>query len=428
VTVPGATAVDAISVATLTAEAKAVLEGAFPKLWVKGEISGFKGGYASGHWYFTLKDETAQISCTVWRQATGRIPSPPVDGMQVMAYGQLTVWPAKGSMQFSVTAIEAEGEGLWKKQFDELKAKLEKEGLTDPARRRPLPRFPRTVAVITSSEGAALKDVVSVIQRRNVGVHVLVIPALVQGETAPDSLCEALARLDRLVAGGDWAEGAASVPTPDVLVIGRGGGSREDLWAFNHESVARAIAGCAIPTISAVGHETDVTIADYVADVRAATPSVAAETAVPILSELRAQVAQLAGMMADGLQDRVAVGQRDVDALTDGISRRAQRVTERRRVRADRIAARLAHLAPRALERRRSTVARLAGAIDALSPLAVLGRGFAVARGLDGAALGKRASFKQGAAFDLLLQDGRVRATAESVHADAPHLRTEKAP
>jgi exodeoxyribonuclease VII large subunit len=177
-----------------------------------------------------------------------------------------------------------------------------------------------------------------------------------------------------------------------------------------------------------VGHETDVTIADYVADVRAATPSVAAETAVPILSELRAQVAQLAGMMADGLQDRVAVGQRDVDALTDGISRRAQRVTERRRVRADRIAARLAHLAPRALERRRSTVARLAGAIDALSPLAVLGRGFAVARGLDGAALGKRASFKQGAAFDLLLQDGRVRATAESVHADAPHLRTEKAP
>ncbi len=429
-TVPGASAVDAISVATLTAEAKAVLEGAFPKLWVKGEISGFKA-YPSGHWYFTLKDESAQISCMVWKQATGRIPAKPTEGMQVMAYGQLSVWPAKGSMQFSVTALEAEGEGLWKKQFDELKAKLEKEGLTDPARRRALPRFPRTVAVITSSEGAALRDVVSVIQRRNPGVHVLVIPALVQGETAPDSICDALARLDRLVVAGTptaWADGASVVPIPEVLIIGRGGGSREDLWAFNHESVARAIAACAIPTISAVGHETDVTIADLVADLRAATPSVAAESAVPILSEVRAQVAQLAGMMADGLQDRVAVGQRDLDALTDGISQRAQRVTERRRVRADRIAARLAHLAPRALERRRSTLARLAGSLDALSPLAVLRRGFGVARGLDGAALGKRAAFKKGTAFDLLLQDGRVRATAESVHADAPHLPSEKAP
>lgn len=437
-TVPGASAVDAISVATLTAEAKAVLEGAFPKLWVKGEISGFKA-YPSGHWYFTLKDASSQISCTIWKQATGRIPSKPTEGMQVMAYGQLTVWPARGSMQFSVTALEAEGEGLWKKQFDETKAKLEKEGLTDPARRRPLPRFPRSVAVITSSEGAALRDVVSVIGRRNPGVHVLVIPALVQGESAPDSICEALARLDRLVSAtsgsaanagagaqpSGWAPGADAVPTPEVLIIGRGGGSREDLWAFNHESVARAIAACAIPTISAVGHETDVTIADLVADLRAATPSVAAETAVPVLTEIESFVKGLAGMMTDGLQDRVAVGQRHVDALADALSQRAQRVSERRRARSERIAARLAQLAPRALERRRASVARLAGAIDALSPLAVLKRGFGVARGLDGATLGKRAAFAPGVPFDLLLQDGRVRATPDSVHADAPHLRTD---
>ena len=424
-TVPGATAVDAISVATLTAEAKAVLEGAFPKLWVKGEISGFKA-YPSGHWYFTLKDETSQISCTVWKQATGRIPSKPTEGMQVVAYGQLSVWAAKGSMQFSVTSIEAEGEGLWKKQFDELRAKLENEGLTDPARRRAIPRFPRTVAVITSSEAAALRDVVSVIRRRNAGVHVLIIPALVQGDSAPDSICDALATLDRFVQGGEWAEGAHAVPTPEVLIIGRGGGSREDLWAFNHESVARAIAACRIPTISAVGHETDVTIADLVADLRAATPSVAAETAVPVLDDVRALVGKLAGMMTDGLQDRVAVGLRDVDSLADALAQRAQRVTERRRARSERIAARLSQLAPRALERRRATIARLAGSIDALSPLAVLGRGFGVARGLDGATLGKRGAFKAGTSFDLLLRDGRVRATADSVHADAPHLQQEK--
>jgi exodeoxyribonuclease VII large subunit len=420
---PGATAVDAISVAMLTAEAKAVLEGAFTPMWVKGEVSGFKS-YPSGHWYFTLKDATAQISCVTWKGSTFRIPSKPTDGMQVMALGQLTVYPAQGKMQFSVTALEAEGEGLWKKQFDETKARLDRDGLTDPARKRLIPRFPRTVAVITSGEGAALRDIVSVIARRNPGVHVVVIPAMVQGEGAPDSLCAALARLARWVGGkGEWT--AQPLAPPDVLIIGRGGGSREDLWAFNHEQVARAIAECPIPTISAVGHETDVTIADLVADLRAATPSVAAESAVPVLDDVRSFVAQLAGMMTDGLQDRIAVGARELRGRADGLAQRAQRLTERRRARADRTGARLAQLAPRAVERRRALLARLSGTLDALSPLAVLKRGFGVARGLDGAALARRAAFAPGLRFDLLLQDGRVRATADSVHADAPHLRSE---
>lgn len=418
----GATSAEALSVHALTSAAKDVLEGAFPKLWVRGEVSGFKQ-YPSGHWYFTLKDAEAQIPSVVWKFSTARIGERPVDGVQVRACGQLTVYPATGKMQFVVTAMEADGEGLWQKRFDETKARLEKDGLLDAARKRALPRFPRTVAVITSSEAAALRDVISVIGRRNPAVHVIVIPAAVQGEAAPESLLAALERLARWVRGGATLPGG--IPAPEVLIIGRGGGSREDLWAFNHEAVARAIAACPVPTISAVGHETDVTIADLVADLRAATPSVAAEHAVPVLSDVRDLVAQLAGMMADGLQDRIEVGRRDLDRRADALARRAQLLVERRRVRVDRVAARLAQQGPRAVERRRGRVETLGAMLEARSPLAVFARGFAVARGTDGTALAGRDAFVAGMPFDLLLRDGRVRATTASVHADAPHLRTD---
>lgn len=420
---PGATAGEALSVHDLTSAAKDVLEGAFPKLWVRGEVSGFKA-YPSGHWYFTLKDANAQLNAVVWKGATFKIPAKPSEGMQVMAYGQLTVWPASGKMQFSISQMMADGEGLWQKQFDETKARLEKDGLLDPSRKRALPRFPRTVAVITSSEAAALRDICSVIHRRNPGVEIVVIPATVQGESAPDSIVAALELLGRWVRG-ESAFRAASIPAPDVLIIGRGGGSREDLWAFNNELVARAIAACPIPTISAVGHETDVTIADLVADLRAATPSVAAEHAVPVLADLRAAVSQLGGIMADGLQDRVDHGARELRNRADALTQRAQRVSERRRARLERIVTRLGQLAPRAIEKRRALVGRLAAALEGRSPLAVLGRGFVVARGEDGRTLSRRAAFATGSSFDLLVQDGRVRATTDSVHAEAPHLRTD---
>jgi len=245
--------------------------------------------------------------------------------------------------------------------------------------------------VITSPDGAALRDIVSVIRRRNPGVTIVVIPAAMQGETAPESICQALDKLER------W--GGA-----DLLIIGRGGGSREDLWAFNHEGVARALAACRVPTISAVGHETDFTIVDFISDLRAATPSVAAESAVPVLAEVRQAVRQLAGFMSDALEDRLQRGARDLRQRADGLSQRARRVTERRR----------------------SRVAQVAGRIAALSPLGVLARGFSIARRVDGHALGQLASFEPGASFDLLLQDGRVRSTAVSLHTDGPHLRSDR--
>lgn len=420
-TAPGASAAEAISVHDLTSAAKAVLEGGIPEVWVRGEISSFKQ-YPSGHWYFTLKDENAQISAVVWKGKTFRIGAKPQDGMQVVAFGQLSVWPTSGKMQFAISALMADGEGLWQKQFDELKAKLTAEGLLDPSRKRALPRFPQTVAVITSSEGAALRDVQSVIRRRNPNVHVVLIPATVQGESAPDSLCAALARLERWAAGsGQWVGDA--LPAPDLLIIGRGGGSREDLWCFNDERVARAIAACSIPTISAVGHETDVSIADLVADVRAATPSVAAETAVPVLDEIREYVSEVAGRMSDALQDKVDVGATELRRRGDALAQRARRVAERRRARMERVADRLVQLAPRVVERRRALLAKLGAGLDARSPLAVLQRGFVVARGPDGATLTHRDAFAPGSPFDLLLRDGRVRAVTERVDDQAPHLK-----
>ncbi|MEK6612266.1 MAG: exodeoxyribonuclease VII large subunit, partial [Gemmatimonadota bacterium] len=283
---PGETAETALTIADLTQTAKAILEGAMPPLWIRGEVSNFTA-HRNGHWYFTLKDATAAISCVVWARDASRIPAMPDEGMQVMAHGQLSVYAARGQMQFMVRALEAEGEGLWRKAFEATRARLEKDGLLDPARKKPIPRFPTRVAVVTSPDGAALHDITSVIARRNPTVDIIVVPAAVQGESAPASIVAALERVAR------W-RGA------DVVIIGRGGGSREDLWAFNDEAVARAIAACPLPTISAVGHEVDVTIADLVADLRAATPSAAAEAAVPVLADIVAGIAMLRATMIAG--------------------------------------------------------------------------------------------------------------------------------
>jgi exodeoxyribonuclease VII large subunit len=382
---PGTTPETALSIAALNNATKDVLEGAFEPLWVKGEVSKLTA-HSNGHWYFTLKDARAQLSCVVWSRDIPRIPAKPDDGMSVTAFGQLSMYPARGQVQFMVTKMEAEGEGLWRKAFEATRASLEKDGLLDPSRKRALPRYPRRVAMVTSLDGAALHDVRSVLARRDPTVELIAVGATVQGESAPASI---VAALDRLVRWHD-ADPANYV---DTVIVGRGGGSREDLWCFNDERVARAIAACPIPTISAVGHEVDVTIADLVADLRAATPSAAAEAAVPVLDEVRADVAALGANM----RDAVTAIMRDATSSVRQLSRV------------------LALRAERSVERRRARVQELAARVDGLSPLSTLARGYAVARQRNGGALPSATGFRPGMEFDLQFRDGIITARTEAI-------------
>jgi exodeoxyribonuclease VII large subunit len=371
---PGATAESAVAVSTLTHIAREVLEGAFVPLWVRGEVSDFKA-HRNGHWYFCLRDDASQIRCVVWASQQRRIPAPPDDGMQVTALGQLTVYAARGDMQLQVSRLEAAGDGLWRKALEQAMARLERDGLLAPERKRPLPRFPRRVAVVTSPDGAALRDIIAVVRRRCPIVELVVVPAKVQGEGAEEELVAAIDRVSR------WAD-------VDAVIVGRGGGAREDLWAFNDERVARALSACAVPTISAVGHEVDVTLCDLVADLRAPTPSAAAEAAVPVLADVRAQLAGLAAAMRGGVERRVL----DARQMLEHSARDLRLVVTR------------------SVERRRARLENAAGRMHALSPLATLGRGYAVARDTEGRTLASVSQFTPGVEFSLTLHDGTTNA------------------
>jgi exodeoxyribonuclease VII large subunit len=267
------------SVSEVNAAARELVEGAFPALRVVGEVSNFTRA-RSGHCYFSLRDESAQIRCVMWRDEARRLPTLPEEGMEVRALGRLSLYEPRGEFQLVVAELEGRGEGLWRLAMERLRARLDAEGLTDPLRKRPLPRVPLRIGVVTSPTGAVLHDIVKVVRRRAPWTRVVLAGCRVQGEGAAEEIAAAI----RLLARANCV---------DVVIVARGGGSIEDLWAFNEEVVARAIAECPIPTISAVGHETDVTIADLVADLRAPTPSAAAEAAVPdgevLRRELRAR-------------------------------------------------------------------------------------------------------------------------------------------
>jgi exodeoxyribonuclease VII large subunit len=374
---PGAKPESAVSISTLTRIAKDVVEGAFTPLWVRGEVSDFKA-HRNGHWYFCLRDESSQLRCVVWSRDRQRIPAAPDDGMQLSALGQLTVYPARGEIQFRITAMEAAGDGLWRKALELSIARLREEGLLAAERKRRLVAFPRRVAVVTSPDGAALHDILAVVRRRCPVVEIVVVPARVQGDGAVEELVAAIERVSR------WRE-------TDTVIVGRGGGAREDLWAFNDERVARALASCAVPTISAVGHEVDVTLCDMVADLRAPTPSAAAEAAVPVLGDLRSQLDSCAAAMKGGLQRRAASARMQLVRGTRDLRSAAQRATGSRRARLESVAGRL----------------------NALSPLGTLARGYAVARDDSGRALTNAASFTPGLHFQLVLRDGAVRATVD---------------
>jgi exodeoxyribonuclease VII large subunit len=397
-----------LSVSKLNALVRQLLERRIPPLWVEGEISGWKR-YSSGHRYFSIRDGDAQVDAVMFRSDAQRLPAEPEEGMKIRAFGSVTLFEQRGRFQFTVRRIEATGDGgLWRLAFERLRRKLEAEGLLDPARRRPLPMYPRTVGIVTSASGAVLHDIVHVIRRRAPWTRVLLSQARVQGEGAALDVARAIRLLQR------------APVRPDVIIVGRGGGSVEDLWAFNEEPVARAIADCPVPVISAVGHETDVTIADLVADLRAPTPSAAAEHAVPDGATLRQEMLATRSRLGRALR-RYAVSRRDrAEALRDRLEQRMHRLLENRRNRVGRLEDRMDTRMHRIVDARRAVIGTLGAQLDALSPLQSLRRGYAVPLDDDGHVLRRRAEFRPGAAFRLRVLDGVVDATTDATHQLSP--------
>jgi exodeoxyribonuclease VII large subunit len=384
------------SVAEVNRAVRRLLEGQVVPLWVGGEVAAWTRA-GSGHRYFTLKDDEAQIRCVMWRLDAERLPADPEEGMRVRAFGSLTLYEARGEFQLVVRRLEGEGrEGLWKLAFERVRKRMEEEGLLDPARKRPIPRFPRSVGIVTSLSGAALHDIVSVIRRRAPWTRLLVRGAKVQGDGAAEDIAGAV----RVLGGSREV---------DVLIVGRGGGSVEDLWAFNEEPVARAIAACPVPVISAVGHEIDVTIADLVADLRAPTPSAAAEAAVHDRHAVLDALAAVRPRLARGLGRQAERRRHRIQEREMRLTRAVQRLVEPRRVRVERLADRLEAAAKSAVGSRRERLRTAAGKVEALSPLSTLRRGYAVPLGKGGRVLRSASEFTLGEQFDLRVADGRVR-------------------
>ena len=399
-----------LTVSELTGQIRALLEERYVEVWIEGELSNSRV-WNTGHMYFTLKDGGAQLRGVMFRSAVRALRFEPRDGLRVVARGRISVYDPKGEYQIVCEHLEPEGLGALQLAFDQLKQRLSAEGLFEPDRKRPLPAFPRKIGVVTSADGAAVRDIIQVLRRRYPNAHIVLRPTRVQGAGAAPDIARALAAIGQ-------------VPGVDVVIVGRGGGSIEDLWAFNEEAVARAIAACPVPTISAVGHETDVTIADFVADLRAPTPSAAAELVVAKRDDVGAHIDRLAhrahrsldarlrrhesrlqAVLARpgyaGVQGRVAMRGRHAGELTHQLRQglRAHVATCERtyqslrlaletfdlRRRLGRVRARLVEAdgklaGARAYTRHRAD-SRLRGAaarLDALSPLAVLGRGYAV--------------------------------------------------
>ena len=379
---PGCSRETAITITELNEATRAIVESSFGRFWVKGEVGDFKTN-KNGHWYFSLRDRTAQMACVIWAKDQRGIPAPPDDGMQVLVQAQLTMYPANGRLQLRITAMEAAGEGLWRKAMQQTVDRLNADGLLAPERKRPLPRYPRVIAIVTSMTGAALRDIISVAIRRRPGLRIVVSGTSVQGDDAPAEIVAAIRRVML------WGRA-------DVLIVGRGGGSREDLWAFNDERVARAIAKCTIPVVSAVGHEIDTTVCDLVADSRAATPSAAAEMVIPTIADMRSVLIASRRRLTGGVQRRADIAAQDLR----GVARDMK----------------LASI--RAVERRTAQLSAEAGRLHALSPLATLARGYAIARGAAGETLHSVASFKPGDRFRLQLRDGSIAATVDEVPDD----------
>lgn len=394
----------ALSVGQLTAYLADLLEEdpLLQDVWVRGEVSNFKR-HVSGHCYFTLKDAEAQLDCVLFSHRATRLDFEPQDGMQVLAHGQVRVYPPRGRYQLYVDSMAHEGLGLLYAEFQRLFRKLQAEGLFDEARKRPLPAFPRWVGVITSPSGAAIRDILTVLRRRWPAVNVVFCPAQVQGEEAPASLIQALRWMNEQ-------------PEVEVIILGRGGGSIEDLWAFNDEALARAIFASRIPVVSAVGHERDFTLADYVADRRAPTPSAAAAIVVPEREEVEHRLRTYAQRFLAAARQRLQQARWALEHLEQ---RRAWRIPQERiateQQRLDEWMERVQAALARLLREKRQALQGIERRLEALSPYRVLERGYSLVLRRDGRLVDRVGKVKPGERVDIRLADGRLEALIEGI-------------
>ncbi|HVC96316.1 MAG TPA: exodeoxyribonuclease VII large subunit [Pirellulales bacterium] len=393
-----------LSVFELTSQIKDLLEGNFQSVWVSGEISNLSRPQ-SGHCYLTLKDDRAQVRAVLWRMTAARLRFDLEDGLEVICHGDLEVYAPRGSYQLVIRRIEPKGVGALELKLRKLREKLAGEGLFDTGRKRPLPRFPRRVAFVTSPTGAAIRDFLEVLRRRWRGADVLVVPARVQGEGAAEEIAAAINLVNRL---------PLSI---DCLVVGRGGGSLEDLWAFNEEVVVRAIHASRIPVVSAVGHEIDVTLSDLVADVRALTPSEAAERIVPDAEELLRALAAQQHRLSISLRRRASQVRSRLDQLAERrvFRKPFERVHDLAR-RLDEWSARWSRAAWQRLAFARGRADSMAGRLESLSPLAVLGRGYSLTeRAGDGRLLRDAAELTVGDEIRTRFHKGRATSRVEAI-------------
>ena len=356
-----------LTISELNASVHDLLESSFAELWVEGEISNCKP-YPSGHTYLSLKDDKAQVRAVLFKGSSFGVKFKFQDGLKILARGRVTSYEARGELQFIISGAEPREKGALQLALEQLKAKLQAEGLFDQDRKKPLPPYPKCVGVVTSGQGAAVRDIINVLSRRWPGLDIRIWPVKVQGPGAAEEIAAAIRGFNELA------------PDTEVLLVGRGGGSIEDLWAFNEEPVARAIAESGIPVISCVGHETDTTIADFVADLRAPTPSAAAEMAVPEKAAVQDRIADLMDAMSQDLRDTLEnLGRRLGYASSHPLLNNPRRLWEQRVQRVDDLAMRLRESLSRRLETSGLRLSAAAGRLDAISPLNVLARGYAIA-------------------------------------------------
>lgn len=394
-----------ITVSQLNHYVKTLLEsdGNLAKVYISGEISNFTHHYKSGHFYMTLKDEGAAVKAVMFRAFASKLPFEPEDGMRVIVRARISLYEKDGAYQIYLEEMQPDGVGALQVAFEQLKQKLAAEGLFDAARKKSLPPYPARVGVITSPTGAAVRDIFNVLGRRFPLAKVMFCPVLVQGAGAAPSIVDAIERFNR-------------ADVADVLIVGRGGGSIEDLWAFNEESVARAVAASHIPVISAVGHETDFTICDFVADLRAPTPSAAAELAVPDQQELFGRISAISNRLATACTGTLKNAERNLQIIRSKRCLSSPRFyTDEQGMRLDMLTKSFASAMERQVAGADRRVAALAGKLDALSPLKVLGRGYAIGYGADDRPLHSVGQVHAGDSVSLRLSDGSLDCTVQTV-------------